>query len=129
LCAGERVVVGQRLMQAASDLFLGWTTTDDGHDFYIRQLRDMKTSANVEQMTPADLTQYAEFCGWALARAHAKAGGVAPAVAAYLGRGNVSDLALADFAEAYALQNEVDYQRLAAAVRAGEMEAVAPNDG
>jgi hypothetical protein len=125
-CQGERVVVGQHLMQAASDLFLGWAEAEDGNDFYVRQLRDMKTSASVDRMTGEDLAQYAQFCGRTLARAHAKAGGVAGAISAYLGRGEAFDLALAAFAAEYAEQNERDYACLVEAVKAGTIEAQAP---
>ena len=126
-CQGERVVVGQHLMQAASDLFLGWAEAEDGNDFYVRQLRDMKTSASVDRMTGEDLAQYAQFCGRTLARGHAKAGGVAGAISAYLGRGEAFDLALAAFATEYAEQNERDYACLVEAVKAGTIEAQTPS--
>ena len=118
---GERVVVGQRLMQAASDVFLGWARDDEGHDYYFRQLRDLKTSANVDRMTAEDLRDYAIICGWALARAHAKAGGEAAMIAGYLGRGDVFDRAVVAFAHGYADQNERDYAALQAAVKAGRI--------
>jgi uncharacterized protein (DUF2252 family) len=111
---GERVVVGQRLMQAATDLFLGWTEASDGHTYYVRQLRDRKTGADIERMTPRELARYATLCGWALARAHAKASGRAAAIAAYLGRGRTFDDAVRAFAAAYADQNERDYAALLA---------------
>jgi len=123
---GDRVVTGQHLMQAASDLFLGAARSDEGRDFYIRQIRDVKSSANVERMTGADLAEHAGFCGWALARAHAKAGGVAGPIAGYLGRGDAFDTALATFAEAYADQNSRDYARLMEAIAAGEVDASPP---
>jgi uncharacterized protein (DUF2252 family) len=120
---GERVVTGQRLTQAASDLFLGWWRDDEGHDFYVRQLRDMKTSANVEHMSAEELHDYAFICGWALARAHAKAGGESGIIAGYLGRGDAFDQALAVFASDYADQNERDYQALMVAIKAGRVLA------
>jgi uncharacterized protein (DUF2252 family) len=120
---GERVVAGQRLMQAASDIFLGWQRTGvdpDGrpHDYYIRQLRDGKLSADIEAMSAAGLRAYAELCGWTLARAHARSGDRI-AIAAYLGQSAVFDQAIAEFAAAYADQNERDHQALAAAVAGG----------
>ncbi|MFY9779094.1 MAG: DUF2252 domain-containing protein [Candidatus Baltobacteraceae bacterium] len=118
---GERVVVGQRLMQAASDVFLGWSRDDEGHDYYFRQLRDLKTSANIDRMTAGDLRQYAVICGWALARAHAKAGGESAMIAGYLGRGDLFDRAVLAFAHDYADQNERDYAALLAAVKAGRI--------
>jgi uncharacterized protein (DUF2252 family) len=124
---GQRVVAGQRLMQAASDIFLGWQRVPgvDGQsrDFYIRALRDWKMSVNVETMVPRGLRTYGELCGWTLARAHAKSGDRI-AIGAYLGRKNVFDHAVADFAEAYANQNEHDYQELAAAAHSGRISAV-----
>jgi hypothetical protein len=120
---GERVVVGQHLMQAATDIFMGWARADDGHTFYVRQLRDMKAGADVERMNEDKLESYAGVCGWALARAHAKAAGIAPAVAGYLGRNDVFDDALVKFAEAYADQNEGDYAKLVAAVNDGRIVA------
>jgi uncharacterized protein (DUF2252 family) len=122
---GRRVVNGQRAMQAVSDIFLGWTRDDDGHDFYIRQAHDMKTSANVDHMDFEALRRYVSLCGWALARAHAKAGGCAEAISAYLGRGERFIDALTDFAEAYADQNELDYERLIAAIDDGRVVAEA----
>jgi uncharacterized protein (DUF2252 family) len=123
---GQRVVEGQRLMQAASDIFLGWLTAEgpDGkrRHFYLRQLWDQKGSAAVESMTPRQMTAYAEICGATLARAHARSGDRV-AIAAYLGGRDVFDQALADFAEAYADQNERDYQALQAAVDEGRVAA------
>jgi uncharacterized protein (DUF2252 family) len=119
---GERVVAGQRLMQSASDLFLGWTATADGRHFYVRQLHDMKIKPMVELFTPGLLGQYAQACGWALARAHARSGDAA-AISGYLGKGDAFDLALAAFAVAYADQNERDHAALVAAVRAGRLPA------
>ncbi len=106
---GERVVAGQRLMQTVADLFLGWAKASDGHTFYVRQLHDRKTGAEVDRMSAPELERYATLCGWGLARAHAKAGGRATAIAAYVGRGPVFDDALAAFARAYADQTERDY--------------------
>ncbi|MGA5064289.1 DUF2252 domain-containing protein [Streptomyces exfoliatus] len=121
---GRRVVCGQRLIQAASDIFLGWMTGPEERHFYWRQLRDMKGSAEVETMSPATLRDYARLCGRALARAHARSGDRV-AIAAYLGGSDVFDRATADFALAYAGQNADDYAALGAAVAAG-MVAAAP---
>jgi len=123
---GERVVAGQRLMQAASDIFLGWqrTTGLDGEyrDFYVRQLRDWKFSFPIEAMAPAGLRMYAAVCGGTLARAHARSGDRI-AIAAYLGNSDVFDRAIADFASAYADQNERDYNALAEAAASGRVTA------
>jgi len=119
---GQRVVMGQRLMQAASDLFLGWTRSATGHDFYLRQLRDMKFSVVVEDLTPDDLMGYANLCGWALARAHARSGDPV-AIAAYLGKKDVMDQAIGKFAIAYADQTEQDYKALQIAVKSGRIQA------
>jgi len=124
---GERVVTGQHLMQAQSDIFLGWTRVPapDGvdRDFYVRQLRDWKFSMPIEQMIPSGLTVYAQLCGWTLARAHARSGDRI-ALAAYLGRSAKFDQAIAEFAETYADQNERDYAALQAAVKDGRAEAI-----
>lgn len=123
---GQRVVAGQRLMQAASDIFLGWqrVTEPDGgtRDFYLRQLRDWKGSAEVDTMTASQMTAYARICGATLARAHARSGDRI-AIAAYLGTGEVFDRAIADFSNAYAAQNERDYQALLDAVASGRVTA------
>ena len=123
---GRRVVEGQRLMQAASDIFLGWlhTTGIDGspRDFYVRQLWDWKASANIEAMEPNALAAYAQLCAWTLARAHARSGDPL-AIAGYLGSGDVLDRALTDFAEAYADQNERDHQALLDAIASGRVQA------
>ncbi|MYS13009.1 DUF2252 domain-containing protein [Streptomyces sp. SID4982] len=123
---GERVVSGQRLMQATSDIFLGWERVDgiDGErrDFYVRQLRDWKGIAVPERMRPKDMRVFGELCGFTLARAHARSGDRV-AIAAYLGGGDSFDRALAAFAEAYADQNERDHQTLVDAVRAGRLPA------
>ncbi len=119
--AGERVVRGQRMMQAASDIFLGWTKGIQADRFYYwRQLRDMKTSADVEAMTPVSLNFYAELCGWTLARAHARSGDVV-ALAAYLGDTDAFEKAISDFAVRYADQNELDYQAFTAAIDSGRL--------
>ncbi len=123
---GERVVAGQHLMQAQSDIFLGWTraTGADGvdRDFYVRQLRDWKFSMPIEQMVPTGMTVYARVCGWTLARAHARSGDRV-ALAAYLGGSAKFDQAIAEFAETYADQNERDYAALQAAVKDGKAQA------
>ena len=121
---GERVVQGQRMMQAASDIFLGWTKgLDTSRHFYWRQLRDMKGSALVELMAPATLRYYAQMCGWTLARAHARAGD--PVVMAeYLGRDDAFDRSITNFSERYADQNEQDYEEFVKAVRSGRLQAV-----
>lgn len=118
---GQRVVMGQRLMQSASDIFLGWVETNRGN-FYIRQMRDMKLKPLVELFTPSTMNQYAELCGWALASAHARSGDAAK-INGYLGKKEGFDEALADFSEAYADQNELDHQALVQAVREGRLEA------
>jgi uncharacterized protein (DUF2252 family) len=123
---GERVVAGQHLMQASSDIFLGWLRArgiaGQYKDYYLRQLRDWKMSAVIEEMIPSGMEQYARWCGWTLARAHARAGDRI-AIAAYLGKSTNFDNAVADFAEAYADQNERDRAALADAVKAGKVEA------
>jgi uncharacterized protein (DUF2252 family) len=121
---GERVVQGQRLMQAVSDIYLGWTKgLDTRRHYYCRQLRDMKGSAEIELMTPLGLGFYAGICGWTLARAHARSGDPV-AIAEYLGVADDFDNAIADFAERYADQNERDYGDFVAAVRSGRLEAI-----
>jgi uncharacterized protein (DUF2252 family) len=121
---GERVVQGQRMMQAASDIYLGWTKgVDVNRHFYWRQLRDMKASADVEAMAPLGLGFYAGICGWTLARAHARSGDPI-AIAAYLGKGDQFDRSITDFAKRYADQNELDYQAFADAIRSGRLEAL-----
>ena len=120
---GERVVHGQRMMQAASDIYLGWTKgIDESRHFYWRQLRDMKGSAEVESMVPAALTFYAQTCGWTLARAHARSGDPI-AIAAYLGADDTFDRSITDFSKRYADQNEQDYEQFVDAVRTGRLEA------
>ena len=119
---GHRVVAGQRLMQAASDIFLGWFRGREGRDFYWRQLKDMKGSADVASLSPDELVLYAGLCGWALARAHARSGDRVQ-IAGYLGKSERFDRAIADFAEAYADQTERDYAALCAAVKSGRITA------
>ena len=124
---GQRVVAGQRLMQASSDIFLGWQRTEAGldgrpRDFYVRQLRDWKFSVDIETMVPRGMRLYGELCGWTLARAHACSGDRI-AIATYLGGSDVFDRAIAQFAVAYADQNERDYKSLVDAVASGRITA------
>ena len=118
---GQRVVSGQRIMQSASDIFLG-SSTAQGHHFYVRQLRDMKGSAPIDALPPRALTQYLELCGWALARAHAQSGRAAE-IGGYLGSSSAFDQAIVRFAAAYADQNEIDHRAFLAAIRAGQIAA------
>lgn len=126
---GERVVQGQRLMQAASDSFLGWVTGsgERGIEYYVRQLRDMKGSADVEAMDPRRMAAYSELCGATLARAYARAGDAAM-ISGYVGGGSGLRESLADYASAYADVNEADHRRLAEAVADGRLEAAEPTD-
>jgi uncharacterized protein (DUF2252 family) len=123
---GQRVVIGQRLMQTVSDIFLGWVRVQglDGRtrDFYLRQLRDWKGSAEIETMRPKGMRMYGELCGWTLARAHARSGDRV-AIAAYLGSGPTFERAIGAFARKYADQNEDDHQRLVEAISAGRVAA------
>jgi uncharacterized protein (DUF2252 family) len=124
---GQRVVAGQRLMQASSDIFLGWHRVAAGldgkqRDFYVRQLRDWKFSLDVDAMVPGGMRMYGELCGWTLARAHARSGD-SIAIAAYLGGSDVFDQAIAQFADAYADQNERDHDAVLEAVKAGRIVA------
>jgi uncharacterized protein (DUF2252 family) len=125
---GQRVVVGQRLMQATSDIFLGWLHVKAGSDgrqaadYYGRQLKDWKGSAEIDQMNPTAMATYGTLCGWTLARAHARSGDRI-AIAAYLGNGDSFDRALVEFSKAYAEQNERDYQALNAAAKSGKIDA------
>jgi uncharacterized protein (DUF2252 family) len=120
---GERVVQGQRMMQAASDIYLGWTKGVEANRYYYwRQLRDMKASAMVESMAPLALAFYARICGWTLARAHARSGDPV-AIAEYLGDSDAFDQAIADFSGRYADQNERDYENFVGAVRSGQLAA------
>jgi hypothetical protein len=127
---GRRVVEGQRLMQAAGDIFLGWLRAEgvDGvaRDFYVRQLWDWKASADVDRLSPNALELYGRLCAWTLARAHARTGDPV-AIASYLGSGAVFDRAIADFGEAYADQNEHDYGAFVAAIGAGRIGADEPS--
>ena len=123
---GERVVRGQRVMQASSDIFLGWerVTGIDGQqrDFYVRQLHDWKGSLDVEAMVPKGAALYARVCGATLARAHARSGDRV-AIAAYLGKSTTFEESIADFAEAYATQNDDDYNTFIAAIDSGRLQA------
>ena len=119
---GQRVVVGQRLMQAASDMFLGWVSYR-GHDFYVRQYRDMKRSVNLDVMTPGGFAAYAQICGRTLARAHARSGDAAT-ISGYLGNGTIFDQAIASFADTYAEQAIRDYDVLVTAARSGAVPVV-----
>ncbi len=121
---GERVVKGQRMMQAVSDIFLGWTRGEqENRHLYWRQLRDMKGSADVESLKPAALEFYARQCAWTLARAHARSGDPI-AISSYMGEGDAFDAAIADFSGRYADQNERDYAAFTEAVRTGRLEAI-----
>lgn len=124
---GQRVVNGYRIMQSASDIFLGWAKGKLGRHFYVRQLRDMKLSAMVELFDPVTMTQYAEVCGWALARAHARSGAPA-AISGYLGKSDAFDKAIAEFSVAYADQSERDHDVLRKAAQAGRVEAVVESE-
>jgi uncharacterized protein (DUF2252 family) len=120
---GQRVVEGQRLMQASSDIFLGWTTdATASHEYYSRQFHDMKGSADVAAMNSRQLRGYARLCGYTLAHAHARSGDPI-AIAGYLGSGDVFDQALGDFAFSYAHQNDRDYQAFQAAIDSGRIDA------
>jgi uncharacterized protein (DUF2252 family) len=119
---GERVVTGQRMLQSASDIFLGWTRDDEGHDYYFRQLRDMRMKINLDEMTRQEWTEYAGICGWALARAHARTGDAAT-IAGYLGKNDSFDDAIEKFSVAYADQMEHDHAALLKAIRAGKLRA------
>jgi len=125
---GYRVVHGQRLMQAASDIFLGWFRSVSGHDYYVRQLHDMKISAQVENFKPHTLLSYATVCGWALARAHAKVGD-AEMIAGYLGSKDKFDDALVQYAKIYADQVELDFKAFKAAIRSGRLRAKTTKSG
>jgi uncharacterized protein (DUF2252 family) len=124
---GQRVVTGQRVMQAVSDIFLGWLHNPEGmdgkgRDFYVRQLKDWKASAEIEGMVPEGMAAYGRMCGWTLARAHSRSGDRI-AIASYLGSGNAFDTAILEFSRAYAAQNDRDYKELADAVKAGRVVA------
>lgn len=119
---GERVVTGQRMLQSASDVFLGWTHDGVGRSYYFRQLRDMKMKIDLETMTRSDWLEYVEICGWTLARAHARTSDAA-LIAGYLGKSGVFDSALVKFATSYADQADRDYAALEKAIRAGRLQA------
>jgi uncharacterized protein (DUF2252 family) len=123
---GQRVVVGQRIMQTATDVFLGWTRGKNGRDFYVRQLRDMKLSAIVEDWDTGILRQYSRMCAHALARAHARSGDAAM-IAGYMGSGQTFDDAIGEFAVEYADQNSNDYRAFIKAIRAGRITAMVEN--
>jgi uncharacterized protein (DUF2252 family) len=120
---GQRVVVGHRLMQAASDMFLGWTAGRAGRHFYIRQLRDAKVKPMVENFSAADMVQFAEWCGHSLARSHARSSEAA-VITGYLGTSDTFDKAIADFCGAYADQTERDHDALMKASRKGRIEVL-----
>ena len=121
---GRRIVEGQRLMQTANDIFLGWTHTHEtGHDFYWRQLRDWKGSVDIDHLEAFDLNSYADLCGWTLARAHARSGDPI-AIAGYLGSSDMFDRAMIEFTERYADQNERDYAAFIEEVQSGRLRAV-----
>ena len=115
------------MMQAASDKFLGWVRTGSGHDFYVRQLRDMKFTVPIEDLAALELERYAEVCGRTLARAHAKSGDAAT-MSGYLGKGDQVDAAIGEFAVAYADQTEQDYAALVAAVQSGRIVAASEDE-
>jgi uncharacterized protein (DUF2252 family) len=120
---GQRVVIGQRLMQSSSDIFLGWTRGRQGYDYFVRQLRDMKMSLPVDGASVVQFKRYAGVCGWALARAHAKSGDAAT-ISGYLGKGDTFDQALGEFCMDYADQTEKDHAALVKAVRSGRVRAI-----
>jgi hypothetical protein len=119
---GQRVVVGQRLMQSASDIFLGWAEGKRGRHFYVRQMRDMKMKPLVEVFNRATMLDYATLCGWTLARAHARSGDAAM-IAGYVGKSDVLDKAIARFSMSYADQAERDHAAFMNAIRTGRIEA------
>ena len=124
---GQRVVVGQRLLQSSSDIFLGWVRSDADFDFYVRQLRDMKMAPPVEGVTSNQISLYAELCGWTLARAHAKSGDAAT-ISGYLGKNEQFDEAMGTFAVAYADQNERDHAAMVKAHQSGRIAAIFEED-
>lgn len=119
---GERVVTGQRMLQSASDVFLGWTRDDEGHDYYFRQLRDMKMSVPLERITKTCWQEYVEVCGWVLARGHARTGDAAK-IGGYAGKKDTLDRAIAKFAITYAEQTERDHEVLVKAIKSGRLRA------
>ena len=120
---GQRVVVGQRIMQTASDVFLGWTRGKNGRDVYVRQLRDMKMSAIIEDWDTGLLRQYGRMCAHALARAHARSGDAAM-ISGYMGSGQTFDDAIGEFAVEYADQTRSDYRAFVKAIRDKRIEAI-----
>ena len=120
---GQRVVTGQRLMQSSSDIFLGWTRSQNGRCFFVRQLRDMKMSAPIEGISAARMKMYAQWCGLTLARAHAKSGDAA-LISGYLGKTDSFDQAIGKFSIAYADQNAADHGTLLAAEKSGRIIAL-----
>jgi uncharacterized protein (DUF2252 family) len=124
---GQRVVTGYRLMQSASDIFLGWAEGKSGRHVYVRQLKDMKIGAQTDLFSPGTMVQYGEFCGWALARAHARSGEPAQ-ISGYLGKSDAFDIAIASFASAYADQSERDHAILKKAARSGKVEVIMEED-
>lgn len=123
---GQRVVAGQRLMQTASDVFLGWTRAKNGRDVYVRQLRDMKLSAIIDDWDVGLLRQYARMCAHALARAHARSGDAA-VISGYIGSGQAFDDAIGEFAVEYSDQNLSDYRAFVRAIRDKRIEAIVEN--
>jgi hypothetical protein len=121
--SGERVVNGQRLMQSASDIFLGWLTSSNGVHYYVRQLRDVKISAIIEDFDAAKLRACGQLCGWALAKAHARSGDAAK-ISGYMGASEAMDDAIGKFAVKYADQNQRDYRAFVKAVRTDRIKAV-----
>jgi uncharacterized protein (DUF2252 family) len=119
---GERVVTGQRMLQSASDVLLGWTRDNEGRDYYFRQLRDMKMTIELEEMRKEDWIEYVEICGWALARAHARTGDAAR-IAGYMGKNDAFDAAIEKFAIEYADQTDRDHAALLKAIKAGRIAA------
>lgn len=119
---GDRVVTGQRMLQSASDVFLGWTHDPEGRSYYFRQLRDMKMKIDLDNMTKTDWLEYVEICGWTLARAHARTGEAAM-IGGYLGKKDTFDSALAKFAVAYADQADRDHATLVKSIRSGRLKA------
>jgi uncharacterized protein (DUF2252 family) len=124
---GQRVVVGQRLIQSSSDIFLGWARGRRGYHFFGRQLRDMKISTPVEGLSPGQLARYAQVCGTVLARAHARSGDAA-AISGYLGKSDTFDEAIGEFSMGYADQTVRDHAALAAAVKQGRIKALVEED-
>jgi hypothetical protein len=120
---GERVVTGQRLMQSASDIFLGWARGRGGRDYYGRQFRDMKYSVPIEELSAQQLKRYARACGWTLARAHAQSGDAAT-ISGYLGKSDAFDRVIGDFALAYADQTVSDHAALVAAAKSGRVKSL-----